>query len=177
MSKWLWALPLATVAAGSATSAGAAPPPPPPPPPEWDMVAFETKSWGEPLSSWRLGKDGGGSWTQTVRKDGARLGDYSLAFHEIATDVQNYIAIERILSLLPEPAPDSSDCANFLSDLPYGTIRLTRGATTTEIAWNSGCMDENYKPFLDVLKRADMLVRKWGESSPILRTETALPSE
>lgn len=135
------------------------------------MIAFEVKSWGTPVSSWRLLSNGGGSWTETIRETNAKFGEYTLAWHEIEPNVQNYIAIERILRGLPQPAPDSQDCENFMTDMAYGTIRLTRGATTTEIAWNSGCMDEGYRAFLDTLKEADMRMRDLGRVGKVLRTE------
>jgi hypothetical protein len=59
-----------------------------------------------------------------------------------------------------------------MPDLPYGTIRLTRGATTLEISWNSGCMDDGYRAFIDLLKAADSLVAGWGRAGNILRTES-----
>lgn len=135
------------------------------------MIAFEVKSWGEPVTSWRLLSNGGGSWTEAVKNEGERLGDYTLVWHEIEPRIEHYIAIERILKKLPTPAPDSNDCANFMPDLAYGTIRLTKSATTTEIAWNSGCMDEDYKPFLETLKAADQQVREWGKAGQVLRTK------
>lgn len=145
--------------------------PPTPPPPEWNFIAFETKSWGEPLSSWRLLNNGGGSWTEAVKAKGQSLGSYLLVWHEIEPNVQNYIAIERILRGLPHPAPDFNRCANRMSDMPYGTIRLTSGATTIEIAWNSGCLDESYQSFLNILKDADGRVRALGKAGKVLRTE------
>lgn len=138
--------------------------------PEWDMIAFEASSWGEPVSAWRIGKTGG-SWTETVRKDGARIGDYTLAIHEIEGGGKNTREIARILKDIPIPAPDSGDCENFMTDMVYGTVRLTKGATTTEIAWNSGCMDENYRPLLDALKAADARMREWGKAGKVIRTE------
>jgi hypothetical protein len=44
----------------------------------WDMIAFKVKSWGRPISSWRLLPDGSGSWTQTVDTDGGSFADYRL---------------------------------------------------------------------------------------------------
>jgi hypothetical protein len=59
---------------------------------------------------------------------------------------------------------------------PSGLIRLTRGATTTEIAWNSGCLDDAYRTLMDALKAADSLVAGWGRAGKILRREPVLPS-
>ena len=40
----------------------------------WDLIAFEVKSWGRPVTSWRLLADGSGSWTEAVRDDGTPPG-------------------------------------------------------------------------------------------------------
>lgn len=60
-----------------------------------------------------------------------------------------------------------------LADAPYGTIRITRGATTTEHAFNTGCFDADYARFVAVLKEADTLVATWGKAAPVSRTESA----
>ena len=61
-----------------------------------------------------------------------------------------------------------------MNDAPYGTIRMTKGATTTEIRWNSGCMDQDYASFMGVLREADTLVSGWGKANPADRTEDFL---
>lgn len=142
-----------------------------PPAPRWDFIAFEVKGWGEPISSWRLTSRGGGSWTETRKNEGEPLGSYTLVWREIEEDAQLTIALENILTKLPKPAPDSNKCANFMPDLPYGTLRLTKGATTTEIAWNSGCMDEDYRAFMALLKQADILLAEAGRKGRVLREE------
>lgn len=137
----------------------------------WDLIAFEVRSWGEPVTSWRLLADGSGSWTEAVRDDGAPLGDHRLVWHEFAAGADGYRQVEAILTHLPDPIPDYAGCANRMTDLPYGTIRLTRGATTVEITWNSGCMDDSYRAFIETLKAADTVVTAWGRAGQILRTE------
>ena len=164
---------LALGAAAIASAAAQAPEPAAaPPPPDWDMVSFEVKSWGAPIGSWRILSNGGGSWTETVRKEGAAYGDYQLAWHEIEPDAANYVALERILRKLPEPAPDSQSCDNFMTDAPYGILRLTKGATTTEIAWNDGCMDDGYRSFMGILREADEHMTALGKAAPVSRTES-----
>ena len=153
-----------------ATAAVAQDTPAAPPPPDWDMVVFDMKSWGEPVVSWRITSRGGGSWTETERGD--RLGRYTLVWHEIEPAAERYVALERILRRLPEQAPDSAECTNFMTDQPYGTIRLTRGATTVEHAYNAGCMDEAYAEFLATLRNANDLVALWGRDAPVLRRES-----
>jgi len=137
----------------------------------WDMIAFEVKSWGRPVSSWRLLRTGSGSWTEIVEARGDRAPRYSAVWHTVEAGDQGFGRVAAELSRLPMPAPDSRDCSSFMPDLPYGTIRLTRGATTLEIAWNSGCMDADYRAFVAVLKAADSIVANLGRAGPVLRTE------
>lgn len=137
------------------------------------MITFEVKSWGRPVTFWTLLADGSGSWTEAVTPEGAPTDEYVLVWHEFAAGDDGYAQVTNILSRLPDPAPAYDDCANPMTDLPYGTIRLTRGATTLEIAWNSGCMDENYRAFMDTLKAADTLVGGWGRAAKVLRSEVA----
>jgi hypothetical protein len=137
----------------------------------WDMIAFEVKSWGRPVTSWRLLRNGKGSWTETRPKAGAPSAEQELFRHEAQAGLQGYAQIERGLARLPDPAPDARQCRHLIHDLPYGTIRLSRGATALEIEWNSGCMDEDYRVFVDILKAADPIVAKWGRAGRTLRTE------
>lgn len=139
----------------------------------WDMMEFETKFWGRPLTSWRLVPTGEGSWVQAMPGEVSAGQANTLVFHEINIGEEGYRQIADIFGRLPEIAPDFSTCTNFLTDQPYGTVRFTRGATTTEIAWNAGCMDEGYAAFLETLKAADTQMREWGLGSQILRTEKA----
>lgn len=142
-----------------------------PPTPRWDFIAFEAKAWGEPISSWRLTKEGGGSWTETRKSPADPLGAYTLVWHEIGDDASLYIALERILLRLPPEAPDPAACANRMTDMPYGTIRLQKGATTLELAWNSGCLDEDYQRFMAILREVDSLIAATGRVAPVLREE------
>lgn len=137
----------------------------------WDMVAFEVHSWGNAVTSWRLLPDGSGSWTEAVREEDAPPGDYRLVWHEFMAGEDGYRQVEAVLSRLPAQAPDYDDCRNRMSDLPYGTIRLTRGAMTVEVAWNSGCMDDGYLAFIQTLRAADTLVAAWGRAGRVLRVE------
>ncbi|MCB2048595.1 MAG: hypothetical protein KDE32_10250 [Novosphingobium sp.] len=139
---------------------------------DWDMMAFEMKSWGEPVTSWRIMADGQGSWTETVRETpDAPMGEYSLAWHEVTAGKGGFARLSAILSGLPDPAPAYRGCKSAITDQPYGTLRLTRGATTTEISYNAGCLDDDYVAFLDVLKAANLQVEEWGKAGKVLRTE------
>ncbi len=120
---------------------------------------------------WQFSPEYGGVWVEAVSEDGAPMSDRTLKFHTLETDPQRYVALQDIFRQLPDPAPDSADCEQMMTDMAYGTVRLTRGATTTEIAWNSGCMDEDYAEFLALLREADQMVSQWGREAPVSRTE------
>ena len=109
---------------------------------------------------------------ETVEPADPQTQNHTIAYRTLETDPKRYQQLEQILDGLPDPAPDSSECENFIPDLAYGTVRLTRGATTIEISWNSGCQDGAYAPFLKVLRDADTLVSGWAKDIPVTRTET-----
>lgn len=152
-----------------------APPPAAPPPapgPVWETIAFEAKSWGAPISRWEYSVNSGGVWIAINDIDGKPIGNYTLSYHPLDPDDARYLELEALVRQLPFPSPDYRACTNKMNDLPYGTLRLTRGAMTTEIAWNSGCLDSDYIRFMGVLREADELVSQWGEAAPVARTET-----
>lgn len=161
--------------AQEAQEAQVAPRPVAPPPssePVWETITFEAKSWGAPVSRWEYNANSGGVWIDVDDIEGLPIGNYTLAYHLLEADQARYLELEALVRQLPFPAPDFRACKNRINDLPYGTIRLTRGAMTTEIAWNSGCQDPDYVRFVDLLRQADQLVTAWGEASPVARTET-----
>ena len=141
----------------------------------WDMITFEMNSWGKPVESWIITTDGSGSWSET--KDGASFSEFSIVVHEIVADKAHYEALAAVLKRLPIPAPVTEGCHNFMTDAPYGKIRLTHGATTVELSYNAGCMDPPYAAYLDVLKAAENLVRQWGKDGKVLRTDVHGPAQ
>lgn len=134
------------------------------------MIALEVRSWGRPVTSWRLLQSGAGRWTETVEAPRR-----SAVWHEVEVGSSGFAAVAAVLSPLPLPAPDAAACADFMPDLPYGTLRLTRGATTVEIAWNSGCLDADCRAFVQTLKAADSIVAGWGRAGRVLRVEPLQP--
>jgi hypothetical protein len=46
-----------------------------------------------------------------------------------------------------------------------------RGATTVEIACDTGCTDAGCRAFVQTLKAADSIVAGWGRARRVLRTE------
>lgn len=141
----------------------------------WDFIAMEVKSWGRPVTSWRLLPNGSGSWTEVVEARGEGPPGLNAVWHEVEVGEAGFGRVVAALSRMPLPAPDPARCADFMPDLPYGTVRLTRGATTLEIAWNSGCMDADYRAFIAILKAADTLVAEPGRAGRVLRTEPLEP--
>lgn len=138
------------------------------------MIAFEVRSWGAPLTQWRYTLEYGGVWVEVAPKPDAPQPTWTKDYHTLEADPARYAALEAIVRKLPTPAPDAARCTNFMTDAPYGTIRLTRGATTTEISWNSGCLDDDYAAFTAVLREADQMVAAWGKAVEVNRTEDHL---
>ncbi len=143
----------------------------PPPQSDWDMIAFEMKSWGITQSRWQYSREYGRVWIAFAAKPDAPQPTQTLSFHTLEPDNKRYAALAQLVSQVPVPAPDPATCKNMMTDQPYGTIRMTRGATTTEIAWNAGCQDKDYLALLGTLREADALVAAWGKAAPVNRTE------
>lgn len=135
--------------------------------PRWDAVAFEMRSWGAVTTEWSVHADGMGFWTGTAT-DAPVVGARVTRKHDLAVKSGDYAELLGILAALPDPAPDAAACREFVADMPYGIIRLTRGATTTEIAWNAGCQDKDYAALLGVLRAADAHMAATGRNSPVL---------
>ena len=138
---------------------------------QWDMIHFEVKSWGGRVYAWQFTPQYGGVHMKNVQPDPSNPNQRATAYKTLDQNMQRYGALEAIIARLPTPAPDSSICEDFMSDDAYGTLRLTRGATTTEIAWNAGCKDEAYATFMTFLREADDLVGSWVKDVPVSRTE------
>jgi hypothetical protein len=142
---------------------------------DWSMVAFETRYWGNVQTSWTILPDGSGNWTTMVKSKDGDASEKLREWHEFKLSDATQAELAKTLRALPIPAPDSAGCDNFMTDMAYGIIRLTKGATTTEITWNAGCMDASYLAFLDQLKAADTLVANVGKKAPVQRTEPDNP--
>ena len=157
----------AALAAALILHSGAIAAPPTPSGSSWSTISFEMRSWGRILSTWRVSVSGAGNWTQSTDDGGKEM----MAVHELAVGPDGFAQVATILDGLPSPAPDSATCESFMPDQPYGVVRMTNGATTTEIAWNAGCMDDPYLGFLKPLREANDLVKSWGEKGKVIRSE------
>ena len=141
---------------------------------KWSSIEFETKSWGRLLTRWAIFENGSGSWRESKDRPGAAFSDYDIVVHDLPENKAGFAEVSATLAKLPGEAPDFNNCSNFMTDAPYGTIRLTSGVTTTEIAWNSGCMDSQYLRFLSILQSADQKVAAWGKAAPVVQTERSI---
>ena len=142
---------------------------------DWDMVRMEANSWGRMLSGWSIGPDGSGGWWVRENADGtqAPYGAYKVTYRSFEAGPEGWAKVREALADIPDPAPDPSvDCDNFMTDAVYGTLRITRQATTTETAWNEGCMDDGYVAIMDRFRAADELVEGWAKAGPVSRIET-----
>lgn len=140
------------------------------PAPQWDMIEMVTRSWGRELSSWRITPSGTGYWASVNVAPGQAA---TRAIHSFDDTSGLYGKVRAALTGLPDPAPDANACRNMMTDQPYGVVRFTRAATTIEIAFNAGCQDKAYLPLINRLRAADTLMREFGKTVPVGRTEPA----
>lgn len=139
----------------------------------WELVRFETSSWGRVVSGWSIGRAGEGAWwiRENTNGDPGPVGPFQVTYHEFDAGPAGFDRLAMLLAALPDIAPVATDCTDFRSDDLYGTVRLTSRATTVEHAWNRGCEDPAYRALLGPLQSADSLVASWGRAAPAVRVE------
>ena len=131
--------------------------------PAYETIAFEIKSWGHVIRSWDVGADG---TVRHVKIDGSPFADHRLEHRTFAVEPADFARLATLAAALPSPAPDRDQCRERATDLPYGTLRLSRGNKEVEIAFDSGCLDAPYKAFIEQLIGMDELVGGWVGQRP-----------
>lgn len=133
----------------------------------YDIVAFELKSWGVPIDSWSVSADGTGEWVETLRTEGQGFRDYHLARHPLHLTPAQVAQVVRAAAAVPPPF-DERSCKESVTDMPYGTLRLTRGGRTEELRFSNNCRDPGNLALIQRLQALDTLVSAWGKAAPAL---------
>lgn len=139
--------------------------------PEWDMIALEVKNHRGTVTRWQFTPLYGGVWEEVVREPDDPTAIPMRRYHALEADASRYGALLEIIEKLPNDAPSYENCEMLVPDSSYGTLRLTRGVTTTEIGWQARCIDSDYVSFLNILRSANELVAAWGKAVPTTREE------
>jgi len=153
-------LPLTACAAAGVEAGTAAP--------AYEAIAFDINSWGRPIGSWEVHADG------TVRhhkSEGSVFAAHRIEHRDFTVDSAAYARLAAIAAALPHPRLRRDDCKERAMDLPYGNLRLTRGASEEAVAFDVGCRDARYQAFVGQLQAMDDLVGEWAEQHPVDRFE------
>ncbi len=142
-----------------------------PPDGGFDAIAFEIKSWGRPIDSWEVHADGTASHVKMVSEQGADFRTYKLEHRAFEVSAADYARLAAIGAALPQPRIGFRDCDLRATDMPYGTLRLTRGDEAESIAFDVGCQDAPYQRFVGQLRAMDELVTGWAERHSPSRIE------
>ena len=130
---------------------------------DYGAIAFEIKSWGHVIRGWNVSADG---TVRHVKIDGSPFADHRVEHREFAVDAAAYARLAALAAALPSPRLDRNQCEERATDLPYGTLHLSRGKQQEEIAFDSGCLDAPYQAFMDQLMGMDELVGGWVGQRP-----------
>src|SRR5688500_4892697 len=93
------------------------------PAPEYDAIAFDISSWGRPINSWEVRADGSASHVKMVAAEGAPFREYRLEHRTFAVSPADVAELARMAAKLKSDLPE---CEQRATDLPYGSIRITR---------------------------------------------------
>lgn len=153
-------LPLAACAASGVEAETAAPP--------FEAIAFDINTWGRPMGNWEVHADG---TVRHLRVEGSVFGAHTNEHREFTIDGAAYARLAALAAALPLPRLKRDDCKERATDLPYGSMRLTRGGSEEAIAFDVGCRDAPYQAFVGQLRAMDDLVGEWAGQRPATRVE------
>lgn len=138
---------------------------------ESDSIGFAISSWGRPIDSWEVHADGTAQHVKRVSDEGASFRTYRLEYREFAVAPADFRRLAAIAAKLPQPRPTRDECEELATDMPYGTLSLSRGGRTEEVRFDVGCLDAPYKAFVGQLRAMDELVTSLAEQRPATRVE------
>jgi hypothetical protein len=139
------------------------------PGPGWINASYEVNSWGKPLGSWSISADGTGTWTRAEPFGGEGI-PVVVETRAIVSPPGGLQKLDAILGRLPDVPPSDSNCRDHATDMPYGTLALSGGGQggAKEYAFDTGCLDPNYKHFIATLTQADALVGEWAKAGKLI---------
>lgn len=158
---------LALLVAGCAAHPDGAPPAPA----GLESVGFEINSWGRPIDSWEVGANGTGHFAEAVSDEGADFNTYRLEHREFTVAPAEWARLTALAAELPQPRPDRDGCKQRMTDMPYGTVRVSHGGKEQAAAFDVGCRDARYQAYVDQLHAMDTLVTTWAKAHPVTRVE------
>jgi hypothetical protein len=103
--------------------------------------------------------------------EGSVFGAHKIEHRDFTVDAAAFAKLAALAAQLPEPRLRREDCEERATDLPYGTLRLSRVGTEEAIGFDTGCLDPNYRRFVGQLQAMDELVDAWAETHPADRVE------
>jgi len=138
---------------------------------EYDSIGFAISSWGRPIDSWEVRADGTARHVKRVSDEGADFRTYRLEHREFTVAPADFRRLAAIAAKLPQPRPARDECEQLATDMPYGTLSLSRGDGTEELRFDIGCLDAPYQAFVGRLRAMDELVTEWAEQRPATRVD------
>ena len=139
--------------------------------PPFEAITFEIKSWGRPIDSWAVRADGSAEHVKMVDEDPSTFPEYTLEHRVFTVLPADYAKLSAMAAALPEPRLSRDDCDERATDLPYGTLRLTRGEQEEAIAFDVGCLDARYQAFVGQLRAMDAAVTEWAAKTAAVKSE------
>ena len=138
---------------------------------EYDSIGFAISSWGRPIDSWQVRADGTARHVKRVSDEGADFRTYRLEHREFTVPPADFRRLAAIAAKLPQPRPARDECKERATDMPYGTLSLSRDGGTEEVRFDVGCRDAPYQAFVGRLRAMDELVTEWAEGRPAIQVE------
>ena len=137
----------------------------------FEAIGFEINSWGRPIDRWDVSADGTAHYVEAAFDEGADFYTYRLEHREFTLAPTEWARLAALAAQLPQPRPDRADCKQRMTDMPYGTVRVSSGGTEQATAFDVGCRDKRYQAFVEQLRAMDALVAAQAKAHPVIRVE------
>jgi len=136
--------------------------------PAYEAIAFDINSWGRPMGSWEVQADG---TVSHLKIEGSVFNAHKVEHRKFTVDAAAYAKLAALAARLPQPRLTRDGCKERATDLPYGTLSLTRGGAEEEVRFDLGCLDAAYQAFFGQLRAMDDLVGAWADDHPATSVE------
>lgn len=142
------------------------------PAPRLRAIAFDSHSWGRPVSEWTVDAQGNG--TLTVPEPGI-YDAKTLVTRRFAAGTAGFRKL-RVLLARAELRIGARECSPSITDQIYGSISWTRTTgRVVQFAFNKGCSDAASRLVLGDLAKAEALVTEWAAAGRMVTTREVKP--
>jgi hypothetical protein len=134
------------------------------PVPALRSISVEMSSWGKPITSWTIGRDGEGRYAFSRGLAVGSFHDYDLVTKRFTISTADFAKVEALLAGARAYAGGEIPCSPQISDQIYGRIGWSEGGEPLGVEFDFGCVSPTAETIYRQLNDAHALVKALGEA-------------